>query len=248
VLRRLVLAAFIASTGCATARTKGPGAETPIPAQPPDAATIEALIGNRPGPGAVLAASLQVDEAIAGIQEEQAALQEAIAHVQEGQNARSALLNLAAALFAAGSAVGTGLTLKPSTTTAGTWITTIASGVGAAISIGAALAGSSGRPLVPTRKSMLAPLLDRAPGVPTYPPQVWGWLQGEPRRALVSQWEKLGRIGGDEKRSWLSRPVVAEDTADVGDLQDRNRMLADVRAQVALLKRALSESLAQGTP
>ena len=196
----------------------------------------------------ILGASFEVDSAIAAIQDEQAAVAEALAALQSDRDARLGTLNLAAAVFAAGAAVGTGMTLSDGTVTAGTWVTTVASGIGAALALYAALAPGAGIPPVRTRSNLLAPFFGRPVVSAGYPAVVWAYLERVPpgetasrRQQLVALWKRLGRIDGgpsDAKMAVLALPISERRPVDIGALQDRALMLADVRAHVASMKQA----------
>jgi hypothetical protein len=205
----------------------------------------------------VLQASLEVDTVIADIQDEQAEIGELLAALQADHDARLGVLNLAAGIFAAGAAVGTGMTLKDSTTTAGVWVTTVTSGIGAALTVYAALAPNRGMPPLRTRSNLLAPFFGRPLVSGSYSPLVWKYLEGrEPndqltrKDRLLFDWRRLGRIGeGSSKIDALTRPIPAGREVDIDLLQDRSLMLADVRARVASMKQGLLALLqALGNP
>ena len=197
----------------------------------------------------VLQASFEADSAIAQIQEEQAAVAEVLGALQSEHDARLGTLNLAAGVFAAGAAVGTAMTLDDRTATAGTWITTVASGVGAALALYAALAPGTGTPPVRARSNLLAPFFGRPLVAGSYPPLVWAYLDHAPpgetvtrRQQLLAQWIRLGKIGegpGDPRIDALVRPISDRRAVDIGSLQDRSLMLWDVRARIASMKQGL---------
>jgi hypothetical protein len=201
-------------------------------------------------------ASLEVDSAIAAIQEEQTSISDQIDALRSARDARVGWLNAGAGILAAGAAVGTGMTLRAKTTTAGIWVTTITSGIGALFTIYAALAPARGVPPVQTRTNLLAPFLDRPLEGGRYPRVVWDYLAAAPpgggptrRERLVERWTRLGRVdpagGADARRRLdaLCRPIPEHGEADADLLQDRSRMLADVRAQVATMKAGLRSLL-----
>jgi hypothetical protein len=200
----------------------------------------------------VLQASFEADSAIAQIQEEQAALGEQLTAIQSDRDARIGILSVAAGVFAAGAAVGTAMTLKENTTTAGIWVTTITSSIGAVLTIYAALAPGRGTPPLRTRTNLLAPFFDRPLVSGTYPRIVWTYLgaaaPGEKltrREQLVAQWKRLGLIAEppslDSKRKIdaLTRPVPDRREVEIDVLQDRSLMLWDVRARISSMKQGL---------
>jgi hypothetical protein len=247
-------------------------AEAPAAAVPPEAAEMAQLLGlertledlldgsSRADTASrrdeltrrVLQASFEVDSAIAQIQEEQAALGELLSAIQSDRDARVGILNIAAGVFAAGAAVGTGMTLKESTATAGTWVTTITSGIGAVLTLYAALAPGRGTPPLRTRSNLLAPFFDRPLVSGSYPRVVWTYLsavapgdKSTRREQLIAQWKRLGRIAegpspeAQRRIDALTRPVPDRREVEIDLLQDRSLMLWDVRARIASMKQGL---------
>ena len=209
----------------------------------------------------VLDANLEVDSAIAEIQEEQTALADVTDALQSTRDSRVAVLNLAAGVFAAGAAVGTGMTLRSDTATAGTWVTTITSGIGAVLAIYAATIPNRGVPPLRTRTNLLAPLFDRPLVAGRYPQIVSSYLgsvaPGDTmtrRERLVADWQTLGRVGrGDSpevkrKIDRLCEPVSDRTDVDLDVLHDRRLMLGDLRAQVATMRQGLRSVLQQIRP
>lgn len=216
-----------------------------------DAAAARATLTER-----ALQASLEVDSAIAELQDEQTSIADLVDALQSARDARVTWLNAGAGILAAGAAVGTGMTLGAKTTTAGIWVTTITSGVGAILATWAALAPARGVPPLRTRTDLLAPFLDQPLVAGHYPRIVWAYLSAAPpgggptlRDRIVESWTRLGRIdpgGGAEARrrvEALSRPIPERGRTEVDLLQDRSRMLGDVRAQVATMKAGLRSLL-----
>jgi hypothetical protein len=200
----------------------------------------------------VLKASFEADSAIAEIQREQAALGELLSAIQGDRDARIGVLNIAAGVFAAGAAVGTGMTLRNDTATAGTWVTTVTSGIGAVLALYAAQVPGRGTPPLRTRSNLLAPFFDRPLVAGSYPRVVWKYLSaaapGETvtrREQLVAEWRQLGRIGeatspeAQRKIEALTRPVPDHRKVAIDLLQDRSLMLWDVRARIASMKEGL---------
>jgi hypothetical protein len=211
--------------------------------------------------GRILHADLEVDAAIAALQEEQAAIGNLTDAIQSKRDARVTTLNVASGIFAAGAAVGTGLTLRNPTATTGTWITTVTSGIAAVLSIYAANAPARGAPPLRVRSNLLAPFFGRPLASGEYPKLVWAYLGGAPpgsgvsrREQLVATWTKLGTIepggGRDAQRriDALCAPVGERGEADAALLQDRARMLGDVRAQIATMKAGLRSLLEVAEP
>jgi hypothetical protein len=203
-----------------------------------------------------LQASLEVDSSIAAIQEEQTSISDQVDALRSARDAQVAWLNAGAGILAVGAAVGTAMTLRAETTTAGIWITAVTSGVAALLTTYAAFAPSRGVPPLRTPTNLLAPFLERPLEAGHYPRIVWAYLTAVPpgggptrRDGLLESWRRLGRVdpggGADARRriDALSRPIPAHGKADLDLLQDRMRMLGDVRAQVATMKAGLRSLL-----
>jgi hypothetical protein len=221
-----------------------------------DASTLRADLAGR-----VLEASFEVDSAISEIAEEQSALVDVSEAIQSSRDARVGVLNLAAGVFAAGAAVGTGMALNSNTATAGTWVTTVTSGIGAVLAIYAATMPNRGAPPLRTRTNLLAPLLDRPLVAGSYPQTVLRYLASVApgdtiarKERLVSDWEKLGRISRGnspaerERIDRLCQPVPTRSDVELDLLQDRRLMLGDVRARVATMKQGLRALLEEIRP
>jgi hypothetical protein len=200
----------------------------------------------------VLLASLEADSAIAQVHEERSVLVDLMNAIGSERDARVGILTVAAGVFAAGAAVGTGMTLNDKTTTAGIWMTTITSGIGAVLTIYAALAPGAGTPSLHTHSNLLAPFFEQPLVFGSYPEIVWAYLSsaapGENltrKDRLVAQWKRLGLVpndGSPEARRRLgafTRPILGRHEVDLDLLQQRSLMLGDVQAQIALMKQAL---------
>ncbi len=105
--------------------------------------------------------------------------------------------------------------------------------------------------------NLLARLFDKKPEFHSdYPAEVWTYLNAVPpaesgketRRAqLIKRWTELGRIEsietpkGQRKIELLTSSISQQRSLTIDVLDDRGAMLADVRAQVSLIKRDLSK-------
>lgn len=229
------------------------GPKAPAP-DAPEAIAIREQIQEK-----ILQASLDVDTAIAEIQFEQTRLEEIRDRLNSERTAQVNILTIAAAVFGAGTAAGTAMTLKPSSTAAGEWVGSITGLVGAALGVAAVLVPSRNRPPLQVPSSMLAPILDPSLGPERYPPLVWRYLTtpmapgAVPRELLLDAWRKLGRIGAPglpQKRgsaAALTCPVATWDQVSIEDVDSRRLMLGDARAQVAAMKPALRLALKRVT-
>ena len=209
---------------------------------------------------AVNAASLQVDATTGQIDDEISEARE----LQNYLNARRArqidLLNLAS--LAIGGSLGTAsaaLGLTPHVRASG--VTGIISGSSiTTLSVIGLHVRKGGKDTLEARSNMLSKLFD-LPSDPNdfYPPFVASFMASpapnDPERIsrrdrLVQAWEKLGRIPppGSEKRSAkldrLASIPKAHTSLSIGDLDDRQAMLYDLRARIMYVKRDLAILLA----
>ena len=209
---------------------------------------------------AVNAASLQVDATTGQIDDEISEARE----LQNYLNARRArqidLLNLAS--LAIGGSLGTAsaaLGLTPHVRASG--VTGIISGSSiTTLSVIGLHVRKGGKDTLEARSNMLSKLFD-LPSDPNdfYPPFVVSFMASpapnDPERIsrrdrLVQAWEKLGRIPPptSEKRSAkldrLASIPKANTSLSIGDLDDRQAMLYDLRARIMYVKRDLAILLA----
>jgi hypothetical protein len=144
------------------------------------------------------------------------------------------------------------MTLNDSTSTAGTWVTTVTSGIGALLTLYIAFAPTRGTPPSRTRHNLLAPFFDRPLAFGTYPPIVWSYLnEAAPgdsvtrKQRLLESWQRLGLVGdpsspdAHRRLDALTRPIVPGREVQIDVLQDRSLMLADVRARIDAMKQGL---------
>src|SRR5262249_12945738 len=87
-----------------------------------------------------------------------------------------------------------------------------------------------------------------------YPELVWRYLdeavplesdKGKRRERLIDRWVQMGKIGppsekSDRKIDLLTSGVSAQHSLSIDVLLDRTMMLADLRAQVSIIKRDLA--------
>jgi hypothetical protein len=202
-------------------------------------------------------AKLDVDSAIALIQKERDQIQEARELLSEKREGRGHIVEMAATIFDAGSAVGDAIQFNDKLTTKGNAVTFSAGAVAAALSLWALHLQHGGKTRVEVAPNMLARLFGR-PTEPAniWPGEVWAYLNSAPASGLMDQtraevlkhqWVKQGRISlqpslkAEQKIVFLTSSLSGARRLSAGELSDRAAMLADLRAQVALTDRDIAE-------
>ncbi|MGE5645958.1 MAG: hypothetical protein ACM336_09230 [Acidobacteriota bacterium] len=196
---------------------------------------------------AVMAASFDVDSAIAEIQDEQAQIQAARDYLEAQRDRRTSTTNLAAIILSTGiGVVATGLQFGPAN--AGNAVGVASGAAATALSIVGIRQQRGGKRTLPIAPNMLARVFDR-PGT-AYPEDVWEYLSGS-RDELLRQWQALGLIDLSDapaaraKIDFLTASITEHRKFTIEELVDRGAMLSDVRARIALMKIDLRE-LMQG--
>ena len=213
---------------------------------------------------AVNAASLQVDATTGQIDDEISEARE-LQNYLNGRRARQIdLLNLAS--LAIGGSLGTAsaaLGLTPHVRASG--VTGIISGSSiTTLSVIGLHVRKGGKDTLEARSNMLSKLFDLSSDPNDfYPPFVVSFMASpapnDPehisrRDRLVQAWEKLGRIPppGSEKRpaklDRLASIPKANTSLSIGDLDDRQAMLYDLRSRIMYIKRDLSILLSSVPP
>lgn len=196
---------------------------------------------------AVMAASFNVDSAIAEIQDEQTQIQAARDYLEAQRDRRTSTTNLAAIILSTGiGVVATGLQFGPSN--AGNAIGVASGAAATAVSIVGIRQQRGGKQALPITPNMLAKIFGR-PGT-AYPQDVWEYLSASCDE-LMRQWQTLGRIDLSDapqaraKIDFLTASITEHRKFTISELADRGAMLSDVRARIALMKGDLRE-LMQG--
>jgi hypothetical protein len=207
---------------------------------------------------AVLTASLDVHEVIAEISYEQAQIMGLQDRLSSAKSNKVNTLTLAGILVGSGtSAIGTGMGLNNATAKAGDWVQVFGGTGGIILSI-LALNAQGGTGYLPLAPNMLAPLFGRESEKSSiYPQDVWTYLNTVPaanprekvpwKEQLINEWVKAGRIGpptapaSQAKIDRLTSGIANRKRLSIGDLTDRNAMLADVRSRVSLMNRDLRD-------
>ncbi len=220
--------------------------------------SLEALSLRQEITEAVLGASLEVDGVIAEIDSELAQIN-AIRTDLEARRDHAINLNTIANIVASGftGVLGTALQFKNSTANLGNGIGVAGAGISTLLSLIGLRQQRGGHKALGVAPNLLARLFDKKPEFHSdYPAEVWTYLNAVPpaesgketRRAqLIKRWTELGRIDsietpkGQRKIELLTSSISQQRSLTIDVLDDRGAMLADVRAQVSLIKRDLSK-------
>jgi hypothetical protein len=220
--------------------------------------SLEALSLRQEITEAVVGASLEVDGVIAEIDSELAQIN-AIRTDLEARRDHAINLNTIANIVASGftGVVGTALQFKNSTANLGNGIGVAGAGISTILSLIGLRQQRGGHKALGVAPNLLARLFDKKPEFHSdYPAEVWTYLNAVPpaesgketRRALLlKRWTELGRIEsidtpkGQRKIDLLTSSISQQRSLTIDVLDDRGAMLADVRAQVSLIKRDLSK-------
>ena len=229
--------------------------------EPPSPDTVvQKLVLQQRMTTALLDAVLDVDAVIASIQSEETQIQ----HVQNRLSAqRDRVVGLATlGSIIAGSGVGiigNSLALSKKTALAGNAVS-VGSGVAATVlSLVAIRLARGGKESIEVSPNMLARLFDQpSDDISLWPEDVWNFLNAVPVQSTRTQtrleslkdtWTMQGRISlrnsaaSEAKIAFLTSSSAEPRRLSLDNLSDRSAMLADTRAQVALMKRDLAELL-----
>jgi hypothetical protein len=221
------------------------------------AASIDALLLRQTLTEATLATSLEIDGVLAQIDDEVANLASVRAELESRRDRQLSVNNVAN--LVAGSTVGVlagTLGLHDSTSKAGDIVGLTGGAVSTALSWVGLRQQHGGKREVGATPNMLAPIF----GLPAelyggYPKEVWEFLNTTPsdetkeqsrRLELIGKWTKAGLIppAGDPKAAQrigqLTSGISQQRKLSIKAMNDRATMLADVRVEVALMKRDMS--------
>jgi hypothetical protein len=221
------------------------------------AGSPEAVLARQDVLEAVVSASLEADAAIAEIENEMAQVLEVHAHLAARRDRFISFANLASALVGAGvGVVATSLQFSSRTETAGNAVGVAAGAASTSLVVAAARQERRGVSEVGVNFNMLAPFFEPRLGPEQYSGLVWSYLTmpladtppvASWRDRLLSEWAQTGRLemSGSRKApgkvAFLKSAIPARTRVNIGDLEDRDAMLAGVRARIALMKRDLAE-------
>lgn len=226
------------------------------PAGPP---TVEQFAVRQQITEGILAASLDVDSALAEIASEHARLMELSSLLQAKRDRAVGLTSVANLIVGTGIGIAVNaLQFKDATAIVGDGIG-VGSGVASTVLsvIGIRLNNGPQQGVIRS-PNMLAVLLDRQPVLHSdYPNDVLAYLkavpEGEPAsqgtrlEQLQREWQTSGRLGkpntpaAQKKIDRLTSSLDASRRLSIADITDRMHMLQDVAGRVALMKRDLAD-------
>ena len=207
---------------------------------------------------ALLDAELDVDAVVASIQREETQLQHVQNQISSQRDRVVALATLGSTIAGSGVGIlGNSLEFSKKTAVAGNAVS-VGSGVAATVLSLVAIRLQRGRKgPIEIGPNMLARLFDRpSENISLWPDDVWNFLNSVPVQGTRTQTrlESLKETWMMQGRTSLQKSAASEATIafltsspaearhlSLGDLSDRSGMLADTRAQVALMKRDLAE-------
>ena len=222
--------------------------------------SVESLAARQQITMAILKASLAIDDVAAEVESESSAVtavQRALL-TDVGQRARR--IAVAAAVFGIGNAVGDSLAVGAPTAEASTWVSAVASVLGAGIAVWAALAPTADRGRMSIHSAMLLPIVDPGASHPHYPAIVWRLLESAPpddgatsrRESLIRRWEELGFLNPEvnpaaRSKAALFGPLSAGMPQEPDTLEVRRVMLGHLLASILQMKQELA-ALAESIP
>lgn len=200
-----------------------------------------------------MAANLDVDTAIAEIQQEESEIQTIVNSVTSRSSRAANLATIGAAVAGGGiGIVGTAMQFSNSTAYAGDGVTIASGAVSTVLSLIGVKLQASGTGRLEITRRMLAPLFGRTQAEATgYPESVWRFLDSAPNsggetriRQLVAHWTSEGvipNVNSPRREAHLDRasaivPRGSRGRLPLSELSNRAIMLSDLRTQVALMK------------
>ena len=229
--------------------------------EPPSPDTVvQKLVLQQQMTTALLDAVLDVDAVIASIQSEETQIQHVQNRLSSQRDRVVGLATLASTIAGSGvGIIGNSLAFSKKTAVAGNAVS-VGSGVAATVlSLLAIRLARGGKESIEVSANMLARLLGRpSEDLSLWPEDVWNFLNAVPVQGTRTQtrleslkdtWMMQGRISlrnsaaSEAKIAFLTSSSAEPRRLSLDNLSDRSAMLADTRAQVALMKRDLAELL-----
>jgi hypothetical protein len=219
----------------------------------PPALSLEELSLHQRIIEAVVTASLDVDSAVDQIDYERAQIVELQSILLARRQRAIGTTNLATLALSTGLGALSGvLQFSDTTKGAGNAIGFVAGGISTLLSFHSVRQQHSGNRQPWALPSMLAPFLIQAQEHNAYPPDAWAYLdsatEGASRRErLLAQWRTAGRFPAldspqsQSKIGLLTGTNAADKKLTMDLLSERAAMLADVRDELAMMKRDLGE-------
>jgi hypothetical protein len=220
--------------------------------------SLEALSLRQEITETVFGTALEVDGVIAEIDNETAKLSSVRADL-EARRDRAQSINNIASIVTGGAlgVVGSALQFKNSTANLGNIIGVSGGAASVVLSIIGIRQQNGGLRALGRSPNMLAKLFDQKPEFHSdYPDEVWTYLNharpvepesGSRKSQLIEEWKQGGRIESSDSRKGQAKIAVVTSSVShqiklsIDQISDRQAMLADVRAEVSLMKRDLSQ-------
>lgn len=227
--------------------------------QPPSTEnTLRRLVLRQQITDAILETDLDVDATVSSIQREQTQLQVTRDYLSAQRDRLVGLTTAAATISGSGiGIVGSAMQFSDKTAYAGDGVS-VGSGVASTIlSLLSMRLQRGGKAPIEIAPNMLAHPFGRpSERVSAWPDDVWAYLNATPPsgvrhqtrlESLIEDWTRQGRISSqpstatERKIEFLTSSFSERRRLSLNDLGDRFSMLADLSAQVALMKRDLAE-------
>jgi hypothetical protein len=206
----------------------------------------------------VVSTSLDVDGVIAEIDNENAKLSSVRADLEASRDKAQKINNIASIVTGGAlGVVGTALQFKSSTANLGNAIGVGGGAASVVLSIIGLRQQNGGQRTLGRSPNMLAQILDRKPEFHSdYPEDVWTYVNhvkpvepgsGPRKTQLIEEWKQEGRlektdsVKAQAKIAVMTSSITQQRALSIDQISDRQAMLADVRAQVSLMKRDLSQ-------
>lgn len=222
------------------------------------AMSLEALSLRQQITEMVVSTSLDVDGVIAEIDNENAKLASVRADLEASRDKAQKINNIASIVTGGAlGVVGTALQFKSSTANLGNAIGVGGGAASVVLSVIGLRQQNGGQRTLGRSPNMLAQVLDRKPEFHSdYPEDVWTYLNhvkpvepdaGPRKTQLIEEWKQGGRLEKADSAKAQARiavmtsSITQQRALTIDQISDRQAMLADVRAQVSLMKRDLSQ-------
>ncbi len=204
----------------------------------------------------VLAASLEVDTALAEIESEESRISEVRDHLTGERDRKVAAATILSIVIGTGlGVVGTAMQFSEKTALYGDGVGVAAGTAALIVAVYAVRLQKGGKEPIGDVPNLLAPLIDDHKPHDRYPEVVWRFFESHDldgvskttrREELLREWEKAGRIerhGGEKAQTKVHGLTHSggPERLRIDVLSDRLAMLDDVHAAVSLIKRDLAQ-------
>lgn len=227
-------------------------------APPSMESTLHKLLLRQQIAEALLESNLDVDAAVSSIQREQAQLQVTRDYLSAQRDRLVGLTTAAATISGSGIGIaGSAMQFSDKTAYAGDGVSVGSGVVSTVLSLLSMRLQRGGKAPLEVAPNMLARPFGRpSENVSAWPDDVWAYLNAAPPsgirhqtrlESLIEDWTRQGHISSqaspatDRKIEFLTSSFSERRRLSLNDVSDRFSMLADLGAQVALMKRDLAE-------